>query len=525
MHHLLISEESELRLSDLLSVETIDTLTTPTPSEAAALQKLDEKIPKSPLTNIITYPVYIPQLLLRLQITLSNYWNEFLSKYDPYVGTIATTCDDESKDEPETNKKQLSTLPQLMAILLISSVTIATDFIKGFYAIKHHPLIKLKFLRNLVKREIRKRSITWYCIYNALTTSLNPLNVARTTIELICSMCVTITIQWPHLLYQEYKAFRCCFFQGHVGYPNTLIGFLFAYIPLLYNALLESLQFIGLFIQAPRYIYEELVENGRKEEHILQKISMCGRKVLSWSEKINVNDIRRACIKQNVSPTELYMSAASSALMEMLNEYDSVPVPAEIRVLATYRVHDYLRAQLNVTDNDRGHLCLKLPMQEVSAKQLQRIRDNFKVARSNQVALYFLYLLHKRFNILTKFLPSVWTIVIFNYLSRRYTVSITEMTRCNDRQLLQRKPIACWGHTIRDALYFSPPQSNGSKCASQSIGESSFSYEILFSIAGVSLSIQQYGQHVQLGIITDAQIYPLHVKLSERWMKNLQKLF
>lgn len=378
--------------------------------------------------------------------------------------SAATDCDESPKDEPHTDKIQLSSLPQLLAILLISSVTVAIDFWKGFYAIKHHPLIKLKFLRNLVKREIRKRRLTWQSCYNAITTSLNPIHVSKATIECIGSMCVTMAISWPHLLYREYKAFRCCFFQGHVGYPNTLIGFLFTYIPLLCNALMETLRFVGVFFQAPRYIYEELIQSASSNEHVLQKISMCGRKVLSWSEKIAANDIRRACIKHNVSPTELYMSAASAALMELLNEFDTIPVPEEIRVLTTYRVHDYLRAKLNGTDNDTGHLCLKLPMARVSRNQLHRIRHNFDVARNNQIGLYFLYLLHKRFNMFTKFLPAVWTVIIFNYLSRRFTVSITEMARCNDRQFQQRTAVACWGHIIRDALYFSPPQSNGSKC-------------------------------------------------------------
>lgn len=462
IHHLLLSEESELRLSDLLCVESVDAQSTTACGDGEALEKLDEQIPKSPLTNIITYPVYIPQLLLRLQITLSNYWNEFLSTYDPYVGTITPSCDETDKDEPHIDRIQLTTLSQLLAIVLISLVTVATDFTKTFYAIKHHPLIKLKFLRNLVKREIRKRNVTWKCCYNAITTSLSPLGVATATFEFFCWMFVMITIQWPHLLYREYHAFRCCFFQGHAGYPNTLTGFLFAYIPLLYNALVETLRFAVIFVQAPRYIYEELIESGRSNEHVLQKISMCGRKVLSWSEKISASAVRRACIKHNVSQTELYMSAASAALLELLNEFDTIP-PKEIRVLATYRVHDYLRTKLNITDNDTGHLCLKLPMEKVSRRQLQSIRRNFEVARANQIGLYFLYLLHKRFNILTKFLPAMWTVIIFNYLSRRFTVSITELARCNDRQLQLRTSVACWGHVIRDALYFSPPQSNGSK--------------------------------------------------------------
>lgn len=42
-------------------------------------------------------------------------------------------------------------------------------------------------------------------------------------------------------------------------------------------------------------------------------------------------------------------------------------------------------------------------------------------------------------------------------------------------------------------------------------------------IQGISISIQQFGEHIQLGVISDAQIQPLHRKLSEGWTKNLEK--
>lgn len=48
---------------------------------------------------------------------------------------------------------------------------------------------------------------------------------------------------------------------------------------------------------------------------------------------------------------------------------------------------------------------------------------------------------------------------------------------------------------------------------------------IYFFPQGVSLSIQQFGDHIQLGVIADAQIHPLHLKLSEGWTRNLEKLF
>lgn len=273
---------------------------------------------------------------------------------------------------------------------------------------------------------------------------------------------MTTSILSPHLIYRELQAFRYCFFQGHAGYPDTLIGFMFAYIPLCYNACKEFLQLVGTFIRAPRFIYEELIEIHRSDEHVLQNISLCGRKVLSWSQKISANDVRRACIKHGVSPTELYMSANSTALMELLHEFESVPVPKQIRVFATLRHHDYLQGRLDNEDYESGHLSLILPMEKVSRKQLKQIRQNFRTARENQVGIYFLFLLHKRFNVLTKFLPAMWTVIIFNYLSRRFSITITEIMR-NKHSLQQRSNITCWGHNVMDVLFFSPPQSNGSK--------------------------------------------------------------
>lgn len=474
MHHLLLSEEPNLRLSDLLDIEST---TTASILNGRGELDLDRQIPKSPLTNIFQYPVYIPQLLLRLQVGLTNSWNEFKCKFDPYVGKPSSRSSTQNHST-ETNAAlefpshddhklpfiqtlPIETLPQLFASLLVSYVTIASDFYRGFYATKHHPMIKIKFLNSLINREVKKRNISWEVIWQAMCTTLNPIQMTKRAFEWICWVCVTMSILSPHLMYRELQAFRYCFFQGHVGYPDTFIGFLFAYIPLCYNALKELIQFIDIFIHAPRFIYEELIQIHRSDEYVLQNISLCGRKVLSWSNKISVSDVRRATIKHGISPTELYMSATSATIMELLNEFQSASVPKQIRVFATHHNHDYLQGQLNNDDNDSGHLCLILPMDKVSRKQIKHIRQNFRTARENQVGIYILFLLHKRFNLLTKFLPAMWTVIIFNYLSRRFSITVTEITK-NCNSFHQKANITCWGHTVLDALYFSPPQSNGS---------------------------------------------------------------
>lgn len=279
MHHLLLSEEPNLRLSDLLAIDS--SITTSILNGRGELD-LDRQIPKSPLTNILQYPVYIPQLCMRLQVGLTNCWNEFISKYDPYVGksthvvtspTASTSAEYEQSDEnkyPPVQRLPIETLTQLFGALLISYVTIVHDFQKGFYATKHHPMIKLKYLNNLINREVRKRNISWECIWNAMCSTLNPIRITKSAVEWIGWTGVAISILMPHLLFRELQAFRYCFFMGHVGFPGTLIGFLFAYIPLMYNALKEAVRLAGVFVQAPRFIYEELVINTGNEFQLMR---------------------------------------------------------------------------------------------------------------------------------------------------------------------------------------------------------------------------------------------------------------
>lgn len=195
MHHLLISEQPNLRLCDLLAIDS----TTQSASVLNGRDELetDKQIPKSPLLDIMQYPIYIPQLYMRLQIGLTNAWNEFKSKYDPYVGkssssrsTATTTAPTTSSEFPEfpnpklgnVETQPIETLPQLYASLLISYVTIANDFYKGFYATRHHPMIKMKFLNSLINREVKKRNISWEVVWHAMWTTLNPIRITKVII-------------------------------------------------------------------------------------------------------------------------------------------------------------------------------------------------------------------------------------------------------------------------------------------------------------------------------------------------------
>lgn len=196
MHHLLISEQPNLRLSDLLAIDS--TTSTSVLNSSGEEDVSDRQIPKSPLLDIMQYPVYIPQLYMRLQIALTNAWNEFKSKYDPYVGKALDSGDVSGASSPNTSSEfpsfddsklsstetlAIETLPQLFAALLVSYVTIARDFYRGFNAVKHHPMIKLKFLNNLINREKKKRNISWEVIWRAMFATLNPIRITKVSIN------------------------------------------------------------------------------------------------------------------------------------------------------------------------------------------------------------------------------------------------------------------------------------------------------------------------------------------------------
>lgn len=218
MHHLLISEEPNLRLSDLLA---IDSTTTSSVLNGRGELDVDRQIQKSPLTDILQHPVYIVQLYTRLQIGLTNAWNEFKSKYDPYVGKpsgrdgaeASTSAPIPTHDDPKLPRIEtlpIETLPQLFASLLISYVTIANDFYKGFYATKHTPMIKIKFLNGLINREVNKRNISWEVIWNSMKTTLNPFRITK-----VFSFCF-IKILFSHFNLINSISVRCPL-NGFVG--------------------------------------------------------------------------------------------------------------------------------------------------------------------------------------------------------------------------------------------------------------------------------------------------------------------
>lgn len=104
-----------------------------------------------------------------------------------------------------------------------------------------------------------------------------------------------------------------------------------------------------MLVIGPRKIYEELFEKNKKHSHALQNLSLCGRKVVSWSDKINFNDVAKICKKNRITPNEVFFSAASSALYTFLDEYKT-PIPKNLNACARYVERDNLLGKTNYSD-------------------------------------------------------------------------------------------------------------------------------------------------------------------------------
>lgn len=107
---------------------------------------------------------------------------------------------------------------------------------------------------------------------------------------------------------------------------------------------MNDLASIGqLMMAAPRHLYEELFERRRYERSAIQGVSICGRKLITWSKKIDRELLKRACVRhKNATETEVCFAAVSSAVQSLLERYGDIGVPERCAVAARYVRPEYL---------------------------------------------------------------------------------------------------------------------------------------------------------------------------------------
>jgi len=130
------------------------------------------------------------------------------------------------------------------------------------------------------------------------------------------------------------------------------------YFPLLFQALWEAMSISWIIVTAPKVIIEELFLK-HPQSNQLQTISPCGRKVVAWSDEVDIELIRKISGVSGATETEVLLAATVDALKEYFR-YSCVSVPDD--VFATVK---YVSQRAVFLGNHEAHgiFCLALPTQ------------------------------------------------------------------------------------------------------------------------------------------------------------------
>lgn len=400
------------------------------------------------MVDVFKKPVVIPELKERLTDELSNRWNEFVSNYDPL-------------ERPEL-LKTTPTFPQFVAISLITIVSLFKDCRKGFRVIKNDAFSRTKYIFMAAVRETDKRQVSIKNLFLSIGKSMDPRNLVMVGLRTIYWMCIILPIKLPIALFAECRAFFTCLALGYNPYPNTIVGILYTYVPLIYNSLKEVFYILFILFSAPKTIIQEIL----LQKESLQTITLCGRKSVAWSDPVKVETVKAIAKQTGVSETEVMLSAISTGLSKYFTQTNH-NIPDDLAVTIRHISSNYIFAtgpNIKPEDAVSGILCLNLvvpdPEKDTSdIENLLEIKQKFNASLEKQGMSHLLTMLQTKFGILTMFLPSTVLSIYLKYLSRKYAVSVTEVTS-RYPNVTQR---TLWGHEVSSVIYWRPPQANTSE--------------------------------------------------------------
>ncbi|XP_076664076.1 uncharacterized protein LOC143366691 [Andrena cerasifolii] len=455
-HHLLLRRE-HLTLADFLPLKYS--------TENWSCQDVD-----SPFTNLYAEPSALPKLYQKLTESFSNYWNEFLYNNDP-------------NERPEILKKPIGIFHcvKIAVIILVSSLKELTRHYRkgegpGIFNIL-----------SILKREASKRNFGFRVFFRALLKSINPLDALCCTVCWFWYTAITVTLKSPILVLRELRALKS---RHKHYYPDTLTSMLWYYLPLVMQASIEALSITWIAIKAPKMILEELFLK-HPQVNRLQTTSPCGRKVVAWSEEVELDLLRKISHMTGATETEILLAATVDALKEYFR-HSGARIPDA--VLATGK---FIRQGAIFVQNHeaRGILCLALPtktplFEDDPVEILQVIQKNVREARSKQSAIYAITAAEASCGFISSSLPSLLLKVMLNQLTRRYSVTLSHV----DGELLVE------GADM--VMYWRPPQGN----------------------CNMSITLHRYGNGVRLGVMGDALIGPEHTIITRTFPKSVSNL-
>ncbi|XP_011301359.1 uncharacterized protein [Fopius arisanus] len=451
-HHLLLRQE-HLTLADFLPLQYSSDTWNSQESE-------------SPFINLYAKPSALPKLHQKLTESFSNNWNEFLCNNDPM-------------ERPEILKNHIG-LFQCCKIGII--VLVATCKIS-----KRNDARKIKSRASILHCEAQKRNFNLSTIWQALWKSLDPIQNVTSIIHWLWYFTIISTIKSPILVYRELRALHSR--QKHC-YPDTLTSVLSCYLPLIFQSLLEVWSILQIVSGAARSILNEMFSKNVQSNQ-LQTISPCGRKVIAWSDQVDLDILHRISSVTGASHVDILLTAIVDSLKVYFKQSGQI-IPRQVLATARYVNH---RSLFIKNREVQGILCLSLPTRTPHfdndlVEILEVIKKNVVEARGKQKAIYAITSRENFRQILTSFLPSILIKIILNHLTRRYSLSLTHVD--GDLRI----------DGVETAVYWSPPQGN----------------------CNLSITLHRYGTGFRLGVMGDALMSPQHATITRTFPTSVEKL-
>ncbi|KAF9800487.1 hypothetical protein SFRURICE_013039 [Spodoptera frugiperda] len=479
VHHLLLSGKKSLNIGDLLLMEQIN------PSDRIIVSPT-EYTQQSPLTQLSPSPSAIPELWGKVNENLSNAWNEFVSEYDPVESPRA-----------------LKTLPgafHVAGLVLIATVSALRELNKksnGRDTSSEAPVTALTLLA-AIQRECNRRNLTIPKIIISPLITADPRKWPGMAIGAIFTSLRQFFVL-PLRVRNELIALnelRSC---GHARQPDTLTWKYAELAQLCVAAVSEACQGVLEVYRAPARLWTDTIGADDGNRHVLQTVSLCGRKVTAWSRPVPRAGVERAARALDVSSTDIALFAVTEALRAFFDNSQSHS-PETVLTTARAAHEDFLytfaegHGKSYKKSQTGGMVCLSL----TPGASPRRVSAVVRRACERQRALAAGWAAQARFGALTRAIPSPVARLILNLVSRRYALSYAEIDappHTPPRQTL-------WGQEVDAVVYWRPPQANIS----------------------MSLTVIQYADTVRLAVMADARLVPSHIIPATRWPTAIEQL-
>lgn len=483
IHHLILDEQKNLNVCDMMLLDRSKGL-----KAAPEITFSDLQLMKSPLTEMIRKPKNIIAIYEDIVDFLSCKWNGFVHKHDSL----------DHHDGLAKKPKNVSDLLSSIVMMLFNTHLDYKHNVSKALQKSSDPQLHFRFWVDLMGKEFERRQLSFKLIIGIFFSAINPINVTLEIVKVLWWWLITWIFLSPWYVWREVEAIRYFVFLNQNVPKNTISGFLINYIPLVVGSTREFFYFLVIICNGPRLFFEEAFFGHKKGEtlpHCLQSTKLCGRKIVSWSGELSCDQIKSKCRRNQQTHSEILMSTVSSCLMNFFSETSRVPSQVGINFRSI--PYEYL---FGSKFKRNGVLCIRLPVESSSVKQLVDIRQQIKLTRDEQICTYLVSLVQIRFDFLTTVLPSIWLKLIISSLSKKFSITVTEVLGFNQSE--PQEYFTTYGAEIIDVLFFRTPQANTS----------------------TAITIQRFKNHIRMNLMCDMNFSGKHHLIASHFVDAFHQI-